>query len=250
MSAISSETLFHLTSSAEYLLGILKNEFYPRYCMERYELGGRTIIKAAFPMVCFCDIPLSQIKNHIDRYGCYGLGMSKIWAEKNGLNPVLYLRGSSDFSVRIRVILDNIVSDFRQKQKKTEMWDALVRILRYMKPYESPYFRDNKMNEIIRFYDEREWRYVVSPDKCGGKYFLTTNEYRNSIKLADENEKLKECKLGFEPGDIRYVIIKAEKEVIEMIEALKRIKRPKYDEKTIEILISRIITCDQIQKDF
>lgn len=52
----------------------------------------------AFPMVCFCDIPLSRIDEHIGFYGKFGIGMTRKWAEQNGLNPVLYASGSNNLT--------------------------------------------------------------------------------------------------------------------------------------------------------
>ncbi len=142
------------------------------------------------------------------------------------------------------------IRDSNEKKEVSETMDALLRILRYIKPYESQFFRDEKMHKSIKIYDEREWRYVVSPEKSGGKYFLTKEEFRNSVTKAQANEKLKDAKLGFEPEDIKYIIVKGENERMEMIKALKDIKKPKYNEETIEILFSRILTCDQMEREF
>jgi len=105
--AISSNTLFHFTKTKENLLGILQDTFHPRYCLEKFGVGDMET-EAAIPMVSFCDIPLSQIKNHLKIYGRYGLGLSKRWAKKRGLNPVLYLRKKSTFSRHIESILNNM----------------------------------------------------------------------------------------------------------------------------------------------
>ena len=75
---ISASTLFHFTGTFDNLCGILESNFHPHYCYERlpelFPMADRTYIDYAAPMVCFCDLPLSQIKEHIEDYGSYGLG--------------------------------------------------------------------------------------------------------------------------------------------------------------------------------
>jgi hypothetical protein len=118
MGVISSESIFHFTKSKKILLSILKNEFQPHFCFERCELGNR-VIKGAYPMVCFCDIPLSQVKEYIgEHYGDYGIGMSKSWAEKSGLNPVLYIKKTSHLAAHIMALLEVSRST---KELKTSM---------------------------------------------------------------------------------------------------------------------------------
>ena len=46
-------------------------------------------------MICFCDIPLHLIADHINEYGQYGLGLSREWALKGKLNPVFYYQMNS-----------------------------------------------------------------------------------------------------------------------------------------------------------
>jgi hypothetical protein len=91
-----SQSLFHFTNQAESLFDILKAGFWPKYCLE--DIGWQNFEKfdyIAFPMVCFCDIPLSRIAEHTGYYGSYGIGLKKEWAEKNALNPVLYISSKS-----------------------------------------------------------------------------------------------------------------------------------------------------------
>ena len=85
---LSSNSLIHFTPKKEYLVGILENNFKINYCVEeifteKYSMSG------AFPMVCFCDIPLSEITAHMFNYGDYGIGLKREWIISNGLNPVL-----------------------------------------------------------------------------------------------------------------------------------------------------------------
>jgi hypothetical protein len=79
------------------LKGILKNGFSPRYCLE-YTLDSTDRIAASkrqppcysIPMVCFCDLPLSLIRKHLDEYGGFGIGLRKSWGVKHGVEPVFY----------------------------------------------------------------------------------------------------------------------------------------------------------------
>jgi len=89
---LSSETLFHLTGSFDILKLILKNGFQARYIYEK--LPGRKL--AYFTKtICFCDIPLSLIKEHVNWYGTYGIGINKSISRGKGLSPVLYVHSNS-----------------------------------------------------------------------------------------------------------------------------------------------------------
>ena len=117
MSRLSPDSLFHFTPCLNNLLGILDKTFYPRYCYENFELTRRMtqliewvhLIDAALPMVCFCDIPLSQLVNHIRIYGRYGLGMSKEWGIRERLNPVIYFNKNSHLAKLLSVIVNNLL---------------------------------------------------------------------------------------------------------------------------------------------
>lgn len=247
MSSISSKTLFHFTPNANNLISILKNEFHPKYCIEELPIDGANI--KALPMVCFCDIPLSQIKDHIDTYGMYGIGMKKDWGTRNGLNPIFYVSEDSLLDKN----LSSIISVFQKDELKNiahlnEAKESYLHIIRYLKKYEGDFRRGDNIIEDVRFYNEREWRFCP-PYNENIKFWLLEDEFKNPVSLAQANETLKNEKLSFEPNDIQYVIIKNESEIYPMIEALKDIKS-KYDPRTIETLISKIITSDQILNDF
>ena len=253
MSRLSPDSLFHFTPHFANLLGILENTFYPRYCYEEFNLidnDAQSFIEDAIPMVCFCDIPLSQLMSHIQTYGRYGLGMSKEWGIREGLNPVIYFNKNSHLAERISVITNSLIwrNDSTAKAFKETML--------YMKPYKGTLHRGGRsFKENVRFYDEHEWRYM--PDES----IMTTNNietsiqahiYRNPKELADANRKLEtdETKLSFNANDIKYIIINNEDQINKMVEALRRIKGSRYDSDTIDRLTSRIITVQQIQSDF
>ena len=245
--AISSNTLFHFTSK-EKLFGILEDEFQPKYCLETFGVGDSQM-EAAIPMVSFCDIPLSQIKNHIKIYGKYGLGMTKSWAKGKKLNPVLYLREGSMLAKHIESISNYFIENSTDNDKIKDLTGALIDMLRYIKPYSGNFYRPGGNIPDVKFYDEREWRYVPKTDKYGCKYILKKDDFLDENKRIYANDSLCAATLSFEPRDIRYIILKSETEILPTIEALKKIKS-KYNKEVIELLTTRIITSARITNDF
>lgn len=251
MPTISSNTLFHFTNK-ENLLGILEKEFYPRFSLEHYQIDKTTSFKVGIPMVSFCDIPLSLVYRHMKKYGNYGIGMSKEWAERNRLNPVLYLRRGSQTTQILNDVINRITKDVRGVRKLsveitslTEQRNLLFKLFTFTKCFD----RRTKNGVITKYYDEREWRYVPDPSSYdGSKIMLTAKEFKDPM-LSEENEKLKKAKLSFHPSDINYIIIKEESERLDLINEIRRIKR-KYDSDTRSVLLSKIISAGQISQDF
>jgi Putative abortive phage resistance protein AbiGi, antitoxin len=91
---VSADTLFHFTDSYEKLESILINKFQITYCHEKYTLNYQTH-DSYYPIVSFCDLPLSLAKGQIDKYGSYAIGLTKDWAIINKLNPVIYIESNS-----------------------------------------------------------------------------------------------------------------------------------------------------------
>ncbi|MBI1911987.1 MAG: hypothetical protein HYS21_08285 [Deltaproteobacteria bacterium] len=254
MPNISSETLFHFTQSCDNLKGILKNEFYPKYSLEALEFKGKNRAEFAYPMVCFCDIPLSQVKEHLKTYGNYGIGMSREWVLSKGLNPVMYLRKDSELSNWLCCVMENSTPlSAAEDSNARGIKGGILYLLRHIKPFEGISNRIGK-NTLVKFYNEKEWRYVPFQNYENGKEILITSlkkdEYENVELLRKKHTELEKLKLGFAPTDIKYIIVHKENEILDMVNYLENIKLPKYDTKTIKILTSRIITSEQIKKDF
>jgi hypothetical protein len=247
---LSSNTLFHFTPKLEYLESILINTFQPRYSIEDLNLYKNKVLNKpmAYPMVCFCDIPLSKLKRHIGTYGNYGIGLKKSWGRRNNLSPVIYTRKGSKTALTFEHLI-NWNKSINQKLTIDEQKDFSRRfseILMHTKPY---YGSMNRNDKIIkrRFYDEREWRWIPELDPNLFQSHLIETDFE---RIQHFNSKIaNHRKLKFSPNDIEYLILNNESEISEFIDILEMVKVG-FDEKTVKKLTSRIITKDQIQKDF
>lgn len=97
--------LFHYTRKPEHLEDMIRNGLWPRYCEEDFAwlVGQPTTL--AFPMICFCDIPLDAAEAHRIRYGDYALGFSKTLVEKLDINPLWYVHEESRIGKRLAACL-------------------------------------------------------------------------------------------------------------------------------------------------
>jgi len=250
---LSSNTLIHFTNNLSNLKGILQDDFRIRYCYEEIKSEIRTR-KLLVPMVSFCDIPFSQILDHTKKYGKYGIGLSKKWAEKSGLNPVLYLEQKSNLSGNILQHLSHLLKEFNNNKKLNEFTIEERRsydFLRYLKNYQADLTRLGKTIKGYRFSDEREWRFVPNPEEDHQIYVSLTNKNEATIKKwkKDFNERIENIRLNFEPNDINYIIIKSEKERDGIIKYIENVKG-KFSLNDVRRLTSRIISAEQLRTDF
>jgi hypothetical protein len=224
--AISAKTLFHFTRRLKTIELILRNGFWPRYC-EETGWGEKHDISWAVPIVCFTDIPLTQIKNHNKDYGSYGIGMKRDWVNRNReICPIWYLNQTS---IEIINQLRNSLSD-RHISAHYKMFSLLKRI------------EGEKY-----FYDEREWRYVPALGNKELGFINLTKRPNSKDELIRESEKTKEYSLKFAPDDIQYLIVKNEGNRDKMIKIIKSVYA---DEKVVKILSSKILSIEQIRSDF
>lgn len=115
---VTSETLFHFTTSLKNLQSILSKKFHLTYCQEKYTLQNETH-DYYFPMISFCDIPLSLAKDQIDKYGSYAIGLTKEWGIRNNLNPIVYLETNSLLAQDIQEDLDRISNIVKVQRRLT-----------------------------------------------------------------------------------------------------------------------------------
>ena len=118
-----------------------------------------------------------------------------------------------------------------------------------MKPIQG-YMYNSDEKELLCFHDEREWRYIpeindneLTPILWGNNLTRKYIELSNKA-LANQNKYW----LKFNTKDINYIIVKDEKECIELAECIYKLK--KYNQKQKMSLISKIIVLDNLGKDW
>ena len=278
MATIKSNSLFHFTPKEEYLLDILENGFWPRYCSEDIEwlipkdfknelekqeednfwetltkeLIKYNISSIAYPMSCFCDIPLSKITAHTDFYGGFGLGMTKEWGIRKRLNPIFYLSDNS--------IIPNLIQSFLLKTAPIDFWksiqsektnqNTIIQLMKFLKPLRGKMKVNGK--EVTKNFDEEcEWRYAPASDE--------NNLFPNFLPnfLANNNEELQDsnivtntvASLNFEPSDIKYIFVPEDSNIPTIINKINTIFT-NYPEHERLLLLSKVISLDTIRKDF
>jgi len=253
MSLISSDTLFHFTPSRESLIGILEHEFKPRLSLENFALVAQRLppsghmLECAIPMVCFCDIPLSQTGVHMEHYGRYGIGLKKTWGIGRRVAPVTYVHENAPGPQGIADLVTHIGQLTKSSSEESLTHSALKPgiLVYYMKPYEG---RLERVGKKVRFYDEREWRYV--PAEVEAFPPISREELNDPIRRGRFEGALGALsRLSFDPWDINYIIVESESEVLETYRAIDTIKR-KYNDDDRSLLKTRILSAERIKADF
>lgn len=230
---LSSSVLFTFTSELEYLIDMLKNGIKPRYSFESLPYEKKQYI---LPMKCFCDIPLSKTKVHLDWYGNYGLGIRKETLKKIGVTPVMYLHRDTE---------NRLIKNLLQRSETQNF-------IAFTKKYDGQTYRllsDNEPKLTKRnFYDEREWRYVPPNTK------IEFIEHKIGIKegILMASNRNKQCPyqshaIILEYNDIEYIIIKDLSQLPELKKVLKEISKNESD---YELILTKVLTVKQIKKDF
>lgn len=243
--ALSSSSLIHLTKSRAALDGILSDNFRVKYCRESISWGMKSMTLYV-PMVSFCDIPLSQIKDHLSRYGSYGIGLTREWAEKKGLNPVLYVQRQSNLAHSYERAILHYEQDGDEDEDAIAAFNRISDIARYTKNYEELLERKGESYGMYRFSDEREWRYVPEIDSSCEMYYSEVDFDEETRAAAIES--VKNYRLDFDADDIRYIIIESEDEIPSFVDSLRDLRR--FSSREIERITARVLTAEQIKTDF
>ena len=237
-----SDSLFHFTKSIDFLKGILHEGFKPRYSLEDSALLGPNY--TAFPMCCFCDIPISRITDHAAFYGEYGIGLTKEWGRRSALHPVIYAVEGAIVAESLRRIFDlteeHKTEAKRSRETKSEIASQFLQIIPYVKPVSGNMVVGG--NIISKdFSQENEWRFVPEP-----------HEIVFSDKFAERKQELDEQVAGsalkFTPNDVRYIFVKNDHEVPVVFDFLQ-MHMGHFSMNDVKILISRIVSLETLKRD-
>lgn len=231
---LSTDELFHYTKFG-HLLNIIENGFYPRYSFEYTFLSdfypNHPAMLSPVPMVCFCDIPLNMVADHITKYGTCAIGLTKQWGASHGINPVLYVNKNSIAGVAMNVLGASShgyksPEDMATVQRFTNIFEATEKLGYFLKQYERVEDESVSYNGKIyvfkkgRYYDEREWRYV--PPLTLFERAEHIHAFSSEVKLKAANEMLKKYVIRFRLADIKYIVCNNEDEKQQLINAISK----------------------------
>ena len=240
---ISSNALFHFMRKFETLKETLQDlSFETNYCLE-YDKGMIEEDRFyAIPMVCFCDIPLSLIGEHIKDYGHYALGMNKKWAGKK-VSPILYYKDKKSLS---KTIYDQMANRSNNKIDDKQCFLYFSLLKRYYGKTWSASMNKGQgdyRNKVL--YNEREWRFVPRKLKADD-LVLKVKDYDDLVKQP-KNSAVKNAKLNFTINDINFIIVDTDDDRLPLIKHIND-KFGNTDE--TKILCSKILTIKQIKENF
>ncbi len=243
-----SDTLFHFTKNIDVLKSILQNGFWPQYCLEDVSWQGYPgYDDVAFPMSCFCDIPISKINDHVNFYGRYGVGLKKEWGIENHLNPVFYFTGNNKLYQSMGVLSD-ILYQVSDSEIRNKGMDSIRHFHSHAKCISGTVLNIQQDKKVEKdFLQESEWRYVPSDERI--KQYLHRNKYNDHDELHQCNQLTsKYCKLNIMPDDIRYIFVHNDSEIPDMINFINTSYK-NFPITDIQILMTRVTSLESLLRD-
>lgn len=226
MSILSSYSLFHFTSSLNKLESILKGGLRYSLVAEKLPVRG---VGYLLQTICFCNIPLSMIGEHVEWYGKYALGFKRSVLREKGASPVLYLHSNSALL---------------HKGEKVEESYKKERFLPYFKQFygKQSYPGSPKSYRYKKFYDEKEWRLFTGD--------VEIVRYKDLDDLENQREKkksaLKSSKvLSINPEMIEYIILERPDDLISFKSVLSD-----FSPSVKEDMLTKVLFYNQIRRDF
>ena len=255
-----TSTLFHYTRSRSTLLSILKNGLKFSYCEEDFQ-GGMFV---AYPMICFCDIPIINSEEHSSKYGKYAIGLSKdslIEQYPKNMGPVNYVLSQNfincafilrELAIRHDDELAEIINTAGEKQKievnllgkkwvgvgqnVTEGKKTMEKFIDSLKFHLSsskaislmkPYSSVVNGKKVIN-YDECEWR-IVLPEHVRFEGVDNIDWFWNRDEYykwceSRKNRLVDIAPLTFNSSEINHLIVPKDMDVPPLVSAINKMK--------------------------
>ena len=225
MSLLSSYSLFHFTSSLDTLQSILKGGLRYSWVAEKLPIRG---IGYLLQSICFCNIPLSMIEEHVEWYGKYAIGFKRTALRAKGASPVFYLHSDSALLYKGK----NAFNNYRQE-----------RFLPYFKQfYGEQYHPKYGTYKKKLFYDEKEWRLFTGAVEL--VRFKDQADLEN--KRLEKKNNTKDWKvLPIDPDMIEYIILEKPDDLAPFKDFLRKHFAP-----NVEDMLTKVLFYSQIRRDF
>jgi Putative abortive phage resistance protein AbiGi, antitoxin len=164
--------------------------------------------------VCFCDIPVTDLEIHMNKYSRFGLSFLKDFLVRKGANPVLYVAEDSPaLSFRLpESTRDEPWPRRRVFQRNIEELEKYRRKYRGKIPWHLEYFQDILVFPFIKYfghsasdeaeanvYMEREWRVigdvsftltdvhrVFMPERYVERFQADLPDYKGKLTCSDK----------------------------------------------------------------
>ena len=239
----SANTLFHFVESSKYLFSFIeKMAVVPRYCVEDVDYLEIGMDEVAYPMLCFCDINLHKIQEHMDFYGQYGIAFSKQWGISKGIQPIQYVNPDSilrhDFTEAFQASMNDTGESAAQNYLQSHMY--------YLKPIQGTMQRDGK-SVLKNFTDECEWRFIPNVSKKNLPQAIAQAEIFSRSRLNETLAICEDCWLKFEADDIKYIILQT---CDEFEKVVAMIAEKALSSKAKSWLMSKILVWPEVKGDF
>ena len=261
--SVHSETLFHICNNLETVKSILSDKaFKPSFTREVVNVNDVNTPYYWVPMVSFCDFKIYELDLHFQKYGHFGIGLSKDWGISKRLNPVIYLSQDCIIFGEIRKAIigiydvHNNLAETHHNNKCEILYNSLqghlqtiLKIYGYTKNYQGDLERDGKITRNFRFADDKEWRYVPEIDDVHASFrgcdLVNPTTKQKKAKKAELNKAINENHwLKFEYSDIKFIVVSNNDESTQLIEFIQNLF---IEQKNKLFLISKILIIEDIE---
>lgn len=143
----------------------------------------------------------------------------------------------------------NYMAETIPKKTKADIraLDFMKKLIVYAKNYQADLERKDVKIIDYRFYNEREWRFILQEHNQKPIVPVFSHKPGDKEKL---NESINDVRVEFAVNHITYIIVKTIDEIEIAINAIRNFYNDKCTSKQLDILLSKIISVEQIKNDF